>query len=249
MGVVQNKVALVTGGTSGIGLAAARRLAAEGAHVFITGRSQQRLDEAVAQIGSGARGVVSDVSKFDDIDSVVDAISAHGHGLDVVFTNAGGGEFATVAEVTVEDYLDTFNRNVGGTLFTVQKVLPLLNPGASIILSGSTAASKGTPAFGLYAASKAAVRSLGRTMAVELVDRNIRVNVLVPGPVETPGLVGLAPAGGETELLAQMADGVPMKRVAHPDEIASTVAFLASDASSFMTGTELVADGGEVGIG
>ena len=249
MGVVQNKVALVTGGTSGIGLAAARRLAAEGAHVFITGRSQQRLDEAVAQIGSGARGVVSDVSKFDDIDSVVDAISAHGHGLDVVFTNAGGGEFATVAEVTVEDYLDTFNRNVGGTLFTVQKVLPLLNPGASIILSGSTAASKGTPAFGLYAASKAAVRSLGRTMAVELVDRNIRVNVLVPGPVETPGLAGLAPAGGETELLAQMADGVPMKRVAHPDEIASTVAFLASDASSFMTGTELVADGGEVGIG
>jgi NAD(P)-dependent dehydrogenase (short-subunit alcohol dehydrogenase family) len=249
MGVVQNKVALVTGGTSGIGLAAARRLAAEGAHVFITGRSQQRLDEAVAQIGSGATGVVSDVSKFDDIDSVVDAISAHGHGLDVVFTNAGGGEFATVAEVTVEDYLDTFNRNVGGTLFTVQKVLPLLNPGASIILSGSTAASKGTPAFGLYAASKAAVRSLGRTMAVELVDRNIRVNVLVPGPVETPGLVGLAPAGGETELLAQMADGVPMKRVAHPDEIASTVAFLASDASSFMTGTELVADGGEVGIG
>jgi NAD(P)-dependent dehydrogenase (short-subunit alcohol dehydrogenase family) len=248
MGVVEGKVALVTGGTSGIGLAAARRLAAEGAHVFITGRSQQRLDEAVAQIGSDATGVVSDVSDFADIDTVVDAIRAHGHGLDVVFTNAGGGEFATIADVTVENYLDTFNRNVGGTLFTVQKVLPLLNRGASIILAGSTAASKGAPAFGLYAASKAAVRSLGRTMAAELADQGIRVNTLVPGPVETPGLVGLAPAGGEAELLAQMADGVVMKRVANPDEIASVVAFLASDGSSFMTGSEIFADGGEAQV-
>jgi NAD(P)-dependent dehydrogenase (short-subunit alcohol dehydrogenase family) len=245
MGVLEDKVALVTGGTSGIGLAAARRLAAEGAHVFITGRSQQRLDEAVAQIGSGAEGVVSDVSKFDDIDAVVEAIRAYGRGLDVVFTNAGGGEFAAIAEVTVSDYLDTFNRNVGGTLFTVQKVLPLLNTGASVILAGSTAASKGTPAFGLYAASKAAVRSLGLTMAAELAERGIRVNVVVPGPTETPGLVGLAP-GSESELLAQMAEGVAMKRVAHPDEVAATVAFLASDASSFMTGSELLVDGGEL---
>jgi NAD(P)-dependent dehydrogenase (short-subunit alcohol dehydrogenase family) len=145
MGVVQDKVALVTGGTSGIGLAAASRLAQEGAHVFITGRSRQRLDEAVAQIGHCATGVVSDVSNFEDISAVVDAIHAHGHGLDVVFTNAGGGEFGTIADVTVENYLDTFNRNVGGTLFTVQKVLPLLNRGASVILAGSTAASKGTP--------------------------------------------------------------------------------------------------------
>jgi NAD(P)-dependent dehydrogenase (short-subunit alcohol dehydrogenase family) len=248
MGVVQDKVALVTGGTSGIGLAAARRLAAEGAHVFITGRSKQRLDEAVAEIGSGATGVVSDVSNFADIDSVVEAIRSHGRGLDVVFTNAGGGEFATIADITVDNYLDTFNRNVGGTLFTVQRVLPLLNRGASIILAGSTAASRGTPAFGLYAASKAAVRSLGRTMAAELAERGIRVNTLVPGPVETPGLKGLAPSGGESELLAQMADGVAMKRVAHPDEIAATVAFLASDASSFMTGSELFVDGGEVGV-
>jgi NAD(P)-dependent dehydrogenase (short-subunit alcohol dehydrogenase family) len=248
MGVVQDKVALVTGGTSGIGLAAAHRLAAEGAHVFITGRSRQRLDEAVAQIGSAATGVVSDVSNFADIDSVVEVIQLHGHGLDVVFTNAGGGEFATIADVTVDNYLDTFNRNVGGTLFTVQKVLPLLNRGASIILAGSTAASRGTPAFGIYAASKAAVRSLGRTMAAELADRGIRVNTLVPGPVETPGLLGLAPSGGESELLAQMADGVVMKRVAAPEEIASTVAFLASDASSFMTGSELFVDGGEVQV-
>jgi NAD(P)-dependent dehydrogenase (short-subunit alcohol dehydrogenase family) len=248
MGALQDRTALVTGGTSGIGLAAARRLVEEGAHVFITGRSRQRLDEAVAQIGSGATGVVSDVSKFAGIDAVVEAIEAHGRGLDVVFTNAGGGEFALIADVTVENYLDTFNRNVGGTLFTVQKVLPLLNRGASIILAGSTAASKGTPAFGVYAASKAAVRSLGRTLAAELADRGIRVNTLVPGPVETPGLVGLAPAGGESELLAQMADGVAMKRVADPGEIASAVAFLASDGSSFMTGSELFVDGGEAQV-
>jgi NAD(P)-dependent dehydrogenase (short-subunit alcohol dehydrogenase family) len=248
MGVVQDRTALVTGGTSGIGLAAARRLADEGAHVFITGRSRQRLDEAVAQIGPNATGVVSDVSNFTEIDAVAEAIQAHGRGLDVVFTNAGGGSFAPIAEVTVEHYLDTFNRNVGGTLFTVQKVIPLLNRGASIILAGSTAASRGTPAFGVYAASKAAVRSLGRTLAAELADRGIRVNTLVPGPVETPGLTGLAPAGGESELLAQMADGVPMKRVGNADEIASAVAFLASDASSYMTGSELFVDGGEVQI-
>jgi NAD(P)-dependent dehydrogenase (short-subunit alcohol dehydrogenase family) len=248
MGVVQDRTALVTGGTSGIGLAAARRLADEGAHVFITGRSRQRLDEAVARIGHNATGVVSDVSNFTEIDAVAEAIQARGRGLDVVFTNAGGGSFAPIAEVTVEHYLDTFNRNVGGTLFTVQKVIPLLNRGASIILAGSTAASRGTPAFGVYAASKAAVRSLGRTLAAELADRGIRVNTLVPGPVETPGLTGLAPAGGESELLAQMADGVPMKRVGNVDEIASAVAFLASDASSYMTGSELFVDGGEVQI-
>ncbi len=248
MGVLEGKTALVTGGTSGIGLASARRFAEEGAHLFITGRSRARLDAAVTEIGSEAIGVVSDVSSFADIDAVVEAIESYGRGLDVVFTNAGGGEFAPISDVTVEHYLDTFNRNVGGTLFTVQKVLPLLNSGASIILSGSTSASKGMPAFGVYAASKAAVRSLGRTMAAELADRGIRVNTIVPGPVETPGLKGLAPAGGESELLEQLADGVPMKRIAHVDEIAAALTFLASDASSYMTGSELFVDGGETGI-
>src|SRR6476469_3686688 len=245
MGVVQDKVALVTGGTSGIGLAAASRLAQEGAHVFITGRSPQRLDEAAAQIGHGATGVVSDVSNFADIDAVVDAIQSHGHGLDVVFTNAGGGEFGTIADVTLENYLDTFNRNVGGTLFTVQKMLPILNPGASIILSGSTSASNGTPTFSVYAASKAAIRSFGRTWAAELVGNDIRVNTIVPGPVKTPGLAGLAPPGKEQELLDDIASGVPMGRLGRPDEIASAVVFLASDQSSYMTGAELVVDGGE----
>lgn len=248
MTVLQGKTALVTGGTTGIGLAAAQRIAAEGAHVFLTGRNQPSIDTAVASIGSNATGIRSDITDLNDLDALVAAITDHGHGLDVLFANAGGGEFAALPDISPQHFLDTFNRNVGGTLFTVQKVLPLLNRGASVILAGSTAASKGTPAFGLYAASKAAVRSLGRTMAVELADRGIRVNTLVPGPVETPGLVGLAPAGGESALLAQMAEGVVMKRVADPSEIAATVAFLASDASSFMTGSELFVDGGEAQV-
>ncbi len=248
MGALQDKTALVTGGTSGIGLAAARRLADEGAHVYITGRTQQRVDDAVAEIGSSATGVVNDVSDFTGVGVIAEAVEAGGRGLDVVFANAGGGSFSTLEEITVDHYLDTFNRNVGGTLFTLQRVLPLLNPGASIILSGSTSASRGVPAFGVYAASKAAVRSLGRTLAAELADRGIRVNTIVPGPVETPGLKGLAPAGGEVELLSQLAGDVAMKRLGRPDEIAAAVAFLASDASSYMTGSELFVDGGDVQV-
>lgn len=242
------KTALVTGGTAGIGLATAQALADHGAYVFITGRDAARLDEAVAAIGADAAGVVSDVSNLADLDRVADAIAQRGKGLDILFTNAGGGSFAPLAEITYEHYLDTFNRNVAGTLFAVQKVAPLLNPGASIILSGSTAASRGTPAFGVYAASKAAVRSLGRTLAAELADRGIRVNTLIPGPVETPGLTGLAPSGQESQLLDQLADETAMKRVARPSEIGSAVVFLASDGSSFMTGSELFVDGGEIGV-
>jgi len=248
MGVLDGKTALVTGATSGIGLATARKMAAEGAHVFITGRDQAKLDAAVASMGTGATGIRSDVSDLADLDAVADAIGARGDGLDVVFCNAGGGEFASLADVTVAHFQHTFNNNVGGTLFTVQKVLPLLNPGASIVLAGSTAASRGVPAFGVYAASKAAIRSFGRTWAAELAERGVRVNTIVPGPVETPGLTGLAPAGGEQGLLDGFAAELPVGRVGQPDEIASAVVFLASDASSFMTGSEMFVDGGEVQV-
>lgn len=243
MGQLDGKTALVTGGTSGIGLATAQRLAAEGAHVVITGRRQDALDAAVASIGDAATGVRGDVSKPDELDAVVDAIRARGNGLDVVFANAGGGEFAALPDVTVEHFTSTFTTNVGGTLFTVQKVLPLLNRGASIVLAGSTAASNGTPSFSVYAATKAAIRSFGRTWAAELASSGIRVNTVVPGPVETPGLVGLAP-GNEQALLDGEAAKVPLGRVGRPEEIAAAVLFLASDQSSFMTGAEVFVDGG-----
>jgi NAD(P)-dependent dehydrogenase (short-subunit alcohol dehydrogenase family) len=240
-GRLDGRTALVTGATSGIGLATARVLAREGAYVFITGRDRERLDAAVAGAGGTIHGIKSDVSDLDDLDALAREIEAHGAGLDVIFTNAGGGDFASLADVTVENYRDTFDRNVAGTLFTVQKMLPLLNDGASIVLSGSTSAHEGIPSFGIYAASKAAVRSFGRTWAAELVDRHIRV--------DTPGLAGLAPAGEQQrQMLDGLAASVPMKRLGHPDEIANAVLFLASDQSSFMTGAELFVDGGQVQI-
>lgn len=245
MTVLHGKTALVTGGTSGIGLAAAQRIAAEGAHVFLTGRNQPSVDTAVASIGPSATGIRSDITDLGDLDVIVAAITDHGHGLDVLFANAGGGEFAALPDITPEHFLDTFNRNVGGTLFTVQKMLPILNRGASIILSGSTTASNGTPTFSVYAASKAAIRSFGRTWAAELVGNDIRVNTIAPGPVKTPGLAGLATPGKEQELLDDVASGVPMGRLGRPDEIASAVVFLASDQSSYMTGAELFVDGGQ----
>lgn len=244
MSQLSGKTALVTGGNSGIGLAAAQRLAAEGAHVFLTGRNQQTIDAAVASIGEDATGIRADVSNADDLATVAAAIELRGKGLDVLFANAGGGEFAPLGDITLEQFSGTFMTNVGGTLFTVQTMLPLLNRGSSIILTGSTAAYNGTPAFTVYAATKAAIRSFGRTWAAELVGRGIRVNTIVPGPVETPGLKGLAPAGQEQELLDGEAAKVPMGRLGRPDEIASAVLFLASDQSSFMTGAELFVDGG-----
>ena len=248
MGRLAGKTALVTGGNSGIGLATAQRFAAEGAHVFITGRNQRTLDDAVAAIGADATGIRSDVTNLDDLDRVVDAISSRGRGLDVVFANAGGGEMTALLDVTVEQFANTFNINVGGIVFTLQKVLPLLNPGASIVLTGSTSAYGGIPGLGIYAASKAAIRSLGRTWAAELVGSGFRVNTVVPGPVETPGLKGLAPSGQEQALLDAEASKVPMGRVGRPEEIAAAVLFLASDESSFMTGSEMFVDGGETQI-
>jgi NAD(P)-dependent dehydrogenase (short-subunit alcohol dehydrogenase family) len=245
---LSGKTALVTGATSGIGLATAQRLAADGAHVFVTGRTQDRVDAAVAAIGDGATGVAGDVTQFADLDRLAQAIGQRGQGLDIIFANAGGGEFAVLEEETPEHLADTFTRNVGGTVFTVQKMLPLLNEGASVILAGSTSATAGIPAFGAYAASKAAIRSLGRTWAAELADRKIRVNTVVPGPIETPGLKGLAPSGQEQALLDGEAAKVPMGRIGQPSEIASAVAFLASDQSSFMTGAEMFVDGGSAQV-
>jgi NAD(P)-dependent dehydrogenase (short-subunit alcohol dehydrogenase family) len=241
---LDGKTALVTGGSSGIGLAAAQRLAAEGAHVFLTGRNQETIDAAVASIGPGATGIRADVSNLDDLTVVADAIAAHGQGLDVIFANAGGGEFTPLGQITAEQFRTRFLVNVGGTLFTVQTMLALLNPGASIVLTGSTAAYNATPAFSVYAATKAAIRSFGRTWAAELITRGIRVNTVIPGPIETPGLTGLAPAGQGQALLDGEAAKVPMGRIGRPDELAAAVLFLASDQSSFITGTELIVDGG-----
>ena len=245
MGQLSGKTALVTGGSTGIGLAAAQRFAAEGATVFVTGRRQAQLDEAVASIGPAAIGIRSDITVPADLDRVYDAITARGKGLDVLFANAGGGEFGALTDITREHVVDTFDRNVVGTVFTVQKALAVLNPGASIVLTGSSSASNGTPAFSVYAASKAAIRSFGRTWAAELADRGIRVNTLIPGATETPGLIELAPdAAAAEQMLKGMAAGIPLGRVARPEEIANAALFLASDQSSFMTGGEIFVDGG-----
>ncbi len=245
MGILEGKTALVTGGSAGIGLAAARRFATEGAHVFITGRRKLELEVAVASIGEDVTGFPSDVADLDDLDRLMETIFQRGRGLDVLFANAGGGGFVPLGQITLEQFDETFGINVRGTLFTVQKALPLLNDGASIVLSGSSAATNGTSAFSVYAASKAAIRSFGRTWAAELAGRGIRVNTIVPGPTNTPGLSALAPDPEQAEgLLRTIAGQVPLGRLGQPEEIANAVLFLASSESSFMTGGEIFVDGG-----
>ncbi|HWT99630.1 MAG TPA: SDR family oxidoreductase [Terriglobales bacterium] len=243
-GKLQGKVAVVTGGTTGIGLATARRFAAEGAHVYITGRRQAELDAAAKAIGKNVIGVQSDVAKLADIDKLYDVVQQHHSQIDILFANAGGGEFAPLGAITEEHFDKTFAVNVKGLLFTVQKALPLLRDGASVILTGSTTGSMGTAAFSVYSATKAAVRNFARSWALDLKERKIRVNTLSPGPVNTPGLLGLAPEGQGEGLLTYLASLVPSGRVADVDEIAKVAAFLASDDSSFVNATEVFADGG-----
>jgi NAD(P)-dependent dehydrogenase (short-subunit alcohol dehydrogenase family) len=245
MSRLEGKTAIVTGGTTGIGLATAQRLAAEGAHVFVTGRRKAELDAAVEKIGADAIGVQSDVSDLADLDRLYAVVRQQGRRVDVLFANAGGGSFASLEQVTEEHFDQTFDVNVRGLVFTVQKALPLLNDGASVILTSSTAATSGAETFGVYAASKAAVRSFARTWANELKGRAIRVNAISPGPIDTPGITGLAPDEAQAEQLKDFLAGqVPMGRMGRPEEVADAIVFLASDRSSFITGADLYVDGG-----
>ncbi|MFE7358262.1 SDR family NAD(P)-dependent oxidoreductase [Streptomyces sp. NPDC057543] len=242
MGKLQGKVAVITGGTTGIGLATAKLFVGEGAYVFIMGRRQKELDEGVRAIGGNVSGVQGDVAELADLDRLYETVRAKGR-IDIVFANAGLSEFASLEDVTEEHFDKIFDVNVKGVLFTVQKALPLLNDGASIILTGSVASVKGTPEFSVYGASKAAVRNFVRGWTVELKDRRIRSNVLSPGPIETP-LVAALPQDN----IARLASTIPMGRMGEPDEVAKAALFLASDDSSFVTGIELFVDGGRAQI-
>ncbi|QZN94384.1 SDR family NAD(P)-dependent oxidoreductase [Symbiopectobacterium purcellii] len=241
---LSEKIALVTGGSSGIGLASAQELAKQGAKVYITGRRQEELDAAVALIGSSATGIRADASVLSDLDTVFSIIASESGKLDVLFANAGGGDMMPLGAITEEHFDRIFGTNVRGVLFTVQKALPLLTKGAAIILTGSTAAAKGTASFSVYSASKAAVRNLARSWALDLKDRGIRVNVVSPGPIRTPGLGGLVPEAQRQGLFDTLAAGVPQGRLGEPEEIGKTVAFLASNDASFINASEIYVDGG-----
>ena len=243
MDKLQGKVAVITGGSSGIGLAAAKLFVAEGAYVFITGRRQRELDEAVRAIGGNVTGIRGDVANLDDLDRLYESVNATGRRIDIVFANAGIAEFATLDDITEAHFDKLFNTNVKGVLFTVQKALPLLNNGASIILTGSVASAKGTHAFWAYGATKAAIRNFVRGWTVELKDRGIRSNVLSPGPIDTP-IIGQQPA----DAIARILSTIPMGRMGEVDEVAKAAPFLASDDSSFVTGIELFVDGGRAQI-
>lgn len=240
-----NKVVVVTGGSSGIGLAAAKAFSAEGASVFITGRRQDALDAAVKQIGGRVTAVRGDMANLADIDRLYDVVQQNHAQIDVLFANAGGGEMLALGAISEDHYTRTFDTNVKGVLFTVQKALPLLKDGASVILTSSTTSISGTPAFSVYSATKAAVRNFARNWMLDLKDRHIRVNAISPGVTDTAGLDGLfgggAQAQGTRDYLAGL---IPAGRVGHPDEIARAVLFLASDDASFVNGIELFVDGG-----
>lgn len=241
---LQGKVALITGGTSGIGLATAQEFARQGAAVYVTGRRQPELDAAVDAIGHGAVGVRADSANLADLDRVYAEIGRRSGQLDILFANAGGGDMQPLGAITEEHFDRIFGTNVRGTVFTVQKALPLLKDGASVILSGSTTTVQGTENFSVYSASKAAVRNFARSWLLDLKPRGIRVNVISPGPIATPGLAGLVPAEHVDGLYGHLASLVPMGRLGDPAEIAKGVLFLASADSSFVNGIELFVDGG-----
>jgi NAD(P)-dependent dehydrogenase (short-subunit alcohol dehydrogenase family) len=245
MGKLDGKIALITGGNSGIGLATAKRFVNEGAYVFITGRRDPELAAAVKEMGRNVTGVQGDVANLGDLDRLFAQIKREKGKLDIVFANAGVATYAPFDKITEEHYDSIFNVNVKGLLFTVQKALPLMPDGASIILNASIVASKGLTANSVYSATKAAVRSFARTWTTDLKDRRIRVNAVSPGPIDTPGLNDLvASTGAGEQRLKALASLVPLGRLGTPDEIAKAVVFLASDDSSYVTGTELFVDGG-----
>jgi len=245
MGNLNGKVAVITGGNSGIGLATAKRFADEGAHVVITGRREKELKEAAALIGKNVTTVTGDVTRLEDLDRLYAVVKEkYGH-IDILFVNAGWGEVAPIQTATEAHFDKTFDLNAKGQFFTVQKALPLFKDGGSIILTSSVANEMGLPIFAVYAAAKAAVRSFTRSWAMELKDRKIRVNAVSPGLIETPALekAGLTPEQAE-QAAAQFVTQVPLGRRGKPEEIAATVLFLASDEASYITGIELAVDGG-----
>lgn len=245
MSRLTGKTALITGGSTGIGLASAIRFAAEGARVYIAGRRQAEIDKAIATIGHGATGIRCDVSSLADLDHLYAQIKSEAGQLDILFANAGLGTFAPLGEISEADFDHMFGVNVKGTLFTVQKALPLMRSGGSIILTGSTTGTKGTPAFSVYSATKAAIRNLARSWALDMKGMGIRINVLSPGGTETPGLHDLFGTSGQAEeMLAGLAAQTPLGRIGRPEETAAVALFLASDESSFMTGSEVFVDGG-----
>jgi NAD(P)-dependent dehydrogenase (short-subunit alcohol dehydrogenase family) len=243
MGKLDGKIAVITAATSGMALATAKRFVQEGAWVFITGRNKDRLDAAVKEIGSNVTGVQADSSKLSDLDKLFETVKKQKGRIDVLFASAGVGEFKGLEEVTEEHFDQTFNTNVRGTLFTVQKALPLLTDKASVFLNGSIASVKGFPRFGVYSASKAAVRSFARTWLLEFKERGIRFNILSPGTIDTPAITAL---GGEAAdaVKASLSSAIPRGTMGTPEEIANVALFLASDESSFVNGVELFVDGG-----
>ena len=249
MGLFDSKTILITGGTTGIGFATAQRFIQEGGTVYLTGRREAELAAAVTRLGERATGLRGDVSNPADLDETIEAVRRQSGSLDVLFVNAGGGgSFTTIEHFDADDFDATFGRNVRGAALTVQKALPLMSTSASIVITGSTTAAAGHPGFGTYSASKAAIRQYARVWAAELAPRGIRVNTVVPGPTDTPGLRGIAQGDPQQEkaLLESMAADTALGRMGNPREIADVVLFLASERASFVTGAEFLVDGGQV---